>query len=139
MAFMEFKIPESHENYTVIPWLMLIGCELLGLILANVLGIMIAHGKGTYQATRIMRWDIHKVVPQFGIANLVNITPISLYGFYIRSIYHDIWFINQLITGHNHSKPYGDPPRKVAVQIWKIDLPFSDPVQQQKTWKNTMT
>ena len=65
IAWLAIPQHPSHEHYTIVAWLMLIGCELLGLILANVLGIMIGHGKGTYQATRIVRWDIRKVVPQF--------------------------------------------------------------------------
>ena len=51
MVWLAIPQHPSHEHYTIIAWLMLIGCELLGLILANVLGIMIGHGKGTYQAT----------------------------------------------------------------------------------------
>ena len=44
----------------------------------------------------------YKVVPQFGIAELVNITPIKpmVYGRYNELVF--MGFINQLITGGHH-------------------------------------
>ena len=64
----------------------------------------------TYLHFRILKFPLNKcpkwvypikVVPQFGIAKLVQITPISLWFIIDISILF-LWFINQLITGGHH-------------------------------------
>ena len=44
---------------------------------------------------------LYKVVPQFGIAKLVQITPITIW-FMVDILTYLLWFINQLITGGYH-------------------------------------
>ena len=74
---------------------------------------------------------VNKVVPQFGIAQLVNISPITMaYGRYIYTFLSLRFFANQLITGGAQRCSYmwvsqnGDSP-KSSILDW--GFPWNKP------------
>ena len=69
--------------------------------------------------------SIYRVVPQFGIAKLVNISPISLW--FLLVIYLYLWDYNPFITG-------GAPPCREHITCWRsLPAPNESKKQLAKT------